>query len=343
LGAVLQFHRRQLQRNQLRERNSKRRQHQRTERPLFQYLHLAEPLVYRRRQPTSPVLTMINRGNGRSTRSASRLYRVSMNRGGSVALAFVQNSELCILSSATDGGADLAYSGGPSTWPKAAVDCEPQTDRMVPFPGASPDHTDATGSYYGAPLSFDHPVQGGIFRGWRNAYILSCGLSAEVPWPRFSALPTAPMIFLLGQQSGLLPTQSAISSVALPGGASNALVDSSTLYVVASRRCRTACLAATCRCHTASKHVNEPEGDGSNLDQRWKLRRSQPMVEVTTIRCGLACRGATTASGPITACRMAASPWSISPPRPALGEAVALHRRRHRHRSDYRPEQGLHG
>ncbi len=42
------------------------------------------------------------------------------------------------------------------------------------------------------------------------------------------------MIFLLGQASGLLPTTSALASatVPIPGGASNALVDSSTMYVV---------------------------------------------------------------------------------------------------------------
>jgi hypothetical protein len=44
------------------------------------------------------------------------------------------------------------------------------------------------------------------------------------------------MIFLLGQQSGSLPAQSAISSVKLPGGASNALVDGSTMYVVGQQK-----------------------------------------------------------------------------------------------------------
>jgi hypothetical protein len=42
------------------------------------------------------------------------------------------------------------------------------------------------------------------------------------------------MIFLLGQQSGTLPTQSALSAstIPIPGGASNALIDTSTLFVV---------------------------------------------------------------------------------------------------------------
>jgi hypothetical protein len=47
-------------------------------------------------------------------------------------------------------------------------------------------------------------------------------------------LPVAPMIFLLGQQSGTLPTSAALASTNLPipGGASNALVDVTTMYVV---------------------------------------------------------------------------------------------------------------
>jgi hypothetical protein len=44
----------------------------------------------------------------------------------------------------------------------------------------------------------------------------------------------SPTIFLSGQASGKLPTTSALASatVAIPGGATNALVDSSTMYVV---------------------------------------------------------------------------------------------------------------
>jgi hypothetical protein len=45
------------------------------------------------------------------------------------------------------------------------------------------------------------------------------------------------MIYLIGQASGTLPTNAALagSTIAIPGGASNALVDSSTLYVVGQR------------------------------------------------------------------------------------------------------------
>jgi hypothetical protein len=45
------------------------------------------------------------------------------------------------------------------------------------------------------------------------------------------------MIYLVGQQSGLLPTNSALASktILISGGASNALIDSSTMYVVGQK------------------------------------------------------------------------------------------------------------
>jgi hypothetical protein len=186
----------------------------------------------------SQVLTVINRSNGSAyPLSLPGVYRVSMNRGGSVALAFVQNSNYVYYPRQLTAAQTLAYSGGPSTWPKAAVDCEPQTGPgYCLFQAQSPDHTDATGNYYGAPLTFDHPVKAIFSADGGTAYILSCGPECGGSTASVSALPTAPMIFLLGQQSGLLPTQSAISSVALPGGASNALIDGSTLYVVGQQK-----------------------------------------------------------------------------------------------------------
>jgi len=50
------------------------------------------------------------------------------------------------------------------------------------------------------------------------------------------------MIYLISQGSGTLPTNAGVASstIAIPGGASNALVDSSTMYVVASSRSRLA-------------------------------------------------------------------------------------------------------
>ena len=130
---------------------------------------------------------------------------------------------------------DSAYSGGPSTWPAAAVDCEPQNlPGWCLFQAQSPDHVDATGNYYGAPLVFDRPVKAVFSADGGTAYVLNCGPECGGSKASITPLPIAPMIFLLGQQSGTLPTNSVLASstIATPGGASNALVDSSTMYVV---------------------------------------------------------------------------------------------------------------
>jgi hypothetical protein len=163
------------------------------------------------------------------------VYRVSVNPSGSVALAFVQNSPYVYYPHQLSSAQTIAYSGGSSTWPKAAVDCEPQN---VPtwclFQMQSPDKVDPTGNYYGAPLTFDHPIKAVFSADGGTAYILSCGPECGGATAAYTPVLVAPMIFLLGQYSGLLPTTSALAkaTVPIPGGASNALVDSSTMYVV---------------------------------------------------------------------------------------------------------------
>ena len=163
------------------------------------------------------------------------VYRVSVNPGGSVALAFVQNSNYVFYPRKLTSAQTIAFSGGPNTWPTAAVDCEPYNQpAWCLFQAQSPDHTDATGNYYGAPLTFDRPVKAVFSADGGTAYILNCGPECGGTTASVSSMPVAPMIFLIGQQSGTLPTQSALNgnTIAIPGGASNALVDSSTLYVV---------------------------------------------------------------------------------------------------------------
>ena len=162
------------------------------------------------------------------------VYHVSVNTGGSVALAFVQNSNYVYYPRKLTEAQTLAFSGGPSTWPKAAVDCEPQTaPGYCLLQAQSPDYTDSTGTPYGAPLVFDRPTKAVFSADGSTAYVLNCGPECGGNKASMTSLSIAPMIFLLGQQSGTLPTQTALNSATLPipGGASNALVDGSTLYV----------------------------------------------------------------------------------------------------------------
>ncbi len=163
------------------------------------------------------------------------VYRVSVNPAGTVVLAFVQNSPYAYYPRALSGAQSIAYSGGPSTWPRAAVDCEPQSLPIwCLFQMQSPDATDATGNYYGAPLAFDHPVKAVFSSDGGTAYILSCGPECGGTTAAFTPVPVGPMIFLQNEASGLLPTTAALANATVPiaGGASNALIDSSTMYVV---------------------------------------------------------------------------------------------------------------
>jgi hypothetical protein len=182
------------------------------------------------------VLTVVNATTaGSFPFNLPGVYRVSMNPGGTMALAFVQNSNYVYYPRQLTSAQTIAFSGGPSSWPKAAVDCEPYNEPgWCLFQAQSPDHTDATGNYYGAPLTFDRPVKAVFSADGGTAYILNCGPECGGTTASVSSMPVAPMIFLIGQQSGTLPTQSALNTntIAIPGGASNALVDSSTMYVV---------------------------------------------------------------------------------------------------------------
>ncbi len=194
---------------------------------------------------TSNVLTVVDQTNGGSyPLSLPGVYRVSVNPGGSAALAFVQNSDYVYFPRKLTAPQTIAYSGGSATWPRAAVDCEPQNaPAWCLFQAQSPDHVDATGNNYGKPLVFDRPVKAVFSADGGTAYVLNCGPECGGPAgtpSSVSLLPEAPMIFLIGQQSGLLPCNTApclntqtkaITNIPIPGGASNALVSESTMYV----------------------------------------------------------------------------------------------------------------
>lgn len=193
------------------------------------------------------VLTVVDETKGTSyALSLPGIYRVSVNPGGTMAMAFVQNSNYAYYPQQLSTAQSLAYSGGSSTWPKAAVDCEPQNaPGWCLFQAQSPDNSyvDNAGvtQYYGAPLTFDRPVKAVFSVDGSSAYVLNCGPECGGTSSSVSILPVSPMIFKLGQASGLLPCNSGsctnsnakpIVNIAVAGGASNALVSKTTMYVV---------------------------------------------------------------------------------------------------------------
>lgn len=195
---------------------------------------------------SSHIFTAIDQAGGPSAQlSLSNVYRVSVNPGGSMTLAFVQNSNYAYYPRELSTAQTQNFSGGPSTWPKAAVDCEPQNaPTWCLFQMQSPDHVDATGNYYGQPLVFDRPIKAVFSSDGSTAYILNCGPECGGNKASISLVPVAPLIFLQGQGSGFLPcnlpangscpntSAAPMVNIAIAGGASNALVDGSTMYVV---------------------------------------------------------------------------------------------------------------
>jgi len=192
------------------------------------------------------VLTIIDETNGgQYALSLPGLYRVSVNPGGSSALVFVQNSDYVYYARKLTAAESIAYSGGSSTWPRAAMDCEPQNSPgWCLLQAQSPDNIDSTGNAYGVPLIFDRPIKAIFSPDGSTAYVLNCGQECGGSASSVSLMPVAPTIFLSGQHSGSLPTNAALHTncmnvgnantctIAIPGGASNALISSSTMYVV---------------------------------------------------------------------------------------------------------------
>jgi hypothetical protein len=183
------------------------------------------------------VLSIVDKsssGAGNYALNLPGVYRVSVNPGGSVALVFVQNSNYVYYPRKLTAAQSLSYSGGPTTWPLGAVDCEPQNEPgWCLFQALDPTSTPA----HIIPLTFDRPVKAVFSADGGTAYVLNCGPECGGVASSVSPLPVAPLIYLIGQQSGSLPTSSALASstIPIPGGASNALVSSSTLYVVGQK------------------------------------------------------------------------------------------------------------
>jgi hypothetical protein len=198
----------------------------------------------------SEVLTVIDQTSGSSyPLSLPGVYRVSVNPSGTVALAFVQNSNYVYYARQLTTAETAAYSYGSLSWPKAAVDCEPQSaPGWCLFQAQSPDTLDnaatkvtGTATYTGLPLVFDHPVKALFSSDGSTAYVLSCGAECGGTTASVSLLPTAPMIFSKGLWSGVLPcnvtattcsNSSVMTRIDKLAGASNGLISGTTMYVV---------------------------------------------------------------------------------------------------------------
>jgi hypothetical protein len=165
-------------------------------------------------------LLVVDRQGGKSySLSLPSVYHVSINPGGTVMMAFAQNSDFAYyprkLTSA-DSTTLAAFYQSNGFWPAPYVDCEPKV-----LPGMC--LAEITDPNSGKPLTFDRPVKAVFSADGSNAFILSCGPECGGTTSAVSMLPVAPMNVQDGQQSGAFPTQASMLTIPVPGGASNAL------------------------------------------------------------------------------------------------------------------------
>lgn len=140
-------------------------------------------------------------------------FRVSINPGASVVLVFVQDS-------------DLVYSvlrlQNNQPAPPNAEDCEPQNLPiycLMPVAG-----------------NFDRPTKAVFSSDGKTAYILNCGPECGGNQASVSYLPTAGVIMQSGSPVPPGSPTAVTATVPIPGGATDALMSGTTLYLAGQQR-----------------------------------------------------------------------------------------------------------
>jgi hypothetical protein len=156
------------------------------------------------------------------------VYRVSLNPSGTIALAFVQNSNTAYTLVHLTGPQQTsyqAYFSSNGTWPANAYglpaqDCEPQNLPIYCAYPISP-----------GTASFDRPVKALFSPDGSSIYVLSCGPECG---GRASAITTIPVTTSSVNAGALGPAAinlQANATYPIPGGATNAIGTGTTLYV----------------------------------------------------------------------------------------------------------------
>jgi hypothetical protein len=153
------------------------------------------------------------------------VYRVSVNPGNTVVLAFVQNTDDVYSLVHLNADQQQAAVNNPNYNPgipgsQAAVDCEPQNLPIYcVFPVSA------------GTASFHRPTKAVFSPDGTTAYVLNCGPECGGTDSGITTIPiTAGALNPSGVgASGIALT--AQSTIAVPGGATNALFDGNTFYV----------------------------------------------------------------------------------------------------------------
>lgn len=156
------------------------------------------------------------------------VYRVSLNPGATLGLAFVQNSNTAYSLVHLTGPQQLsyqAYFASNGTWPAnssnlPAEDCEPQNLPLYCVYPISP-----------GTARFDRPVKAIFSPDGSSIYVLNCGPECG---GAASGITTIPITASSLNTGGIGPSGlnlQASATYAVPGGATNAIGNGTTLYV----------------------------------------------------------------------------------------------------------------
>lgn len=196
---------------------------------------------------TSHVLSVVGVGAGKSyVLNLPDVYRVSVNPGGTIALAFVQNSTQAGCVFGSQAAAPASCSGSPSTQfsvysvvsltapqqhaasvsndPQhylGAQDCEPQN---LPAVCAFPVGT-------GPNASFDHPIKAVFSPDGSAAYVLDCGPECGGTTAGVTIIPITASSLNSNTSGAKGLALVAQSNIAVPSGTTNGIFNGNTLYL----------------------------------------------------------------------------------------------------------------
>jgi hypothetical protein len=190
------------------------------------------------------VITVVDRNAGKSyTLNLPGVYRVSVNPGGTVAMAFKQNSDEAYFIRRLQTGEPAPIFIDPNNPGAADGDCEPQNNPIFCVLPVRANSNGSTGTNAisnsnnnGALINFHYPTRALFSPDGSNVYVLNCaaecgrsGTPASV-----TILPTAPLLLQSGQELGLIPASP--TEISIPGGASNGVFNGSTLYLAGQQQ-----------------------------------------------------------------------------------------------------------
>jgi hypothetical protein len=158
----------------------------------------------------------VQAGGGSYPLNLPGVYRVAINQGATIVLAMVRNSNTLYRV------IQLPASSNP-VFPPGAADCEPQ---LVPVFCAVP-----------VPGTYDHPINASFSLDGNSVYVLNCGPECGGTTASISVLQAGPLLTdqipTVNPSSGpsVFATIGVPNPIPIPGGATVALSNGTTLYV----------------------------------------------------------------------------------------------------------------